>query len=100
MYGLIGRIQAVEGRRHELVEILLEGTTGMPGCLSYIVATDPDDEDGIWITEVWDSRDSHEASLLLPAVREAIERGQPLIAGFERQTVTTPMGGHGLVASD
>jgi hypothetical protein len=34
----------------------------------------------------------------LPAVREAIARGRPLIAGFDAHTVTTPVGGHGLPA--
>ena len=34
MFGLIGRMRAQPGRRDELVSILLEGTGGMPGCLS------------------------------------------------------------------
>jgi quinol monooxygenase YgiN len=25
----------------------------VPGCLSYVVADDPTDANGIWITEVW-----------------------------------------------
>jgi len=97
MYGLIGKITAVEGRRSELVEVLLESVADMPGCLSYVVALDPGDENGIWVTEVWDRRESHEASLALPGVQRAIERGRPLIGGFERRVETTPVGGHGLV---
>jgi quinol monooxygenase YgiN len=96
MYGLIGRMTAVPGRRDALVAILLEGVGGMPGCLSYVVATDPTDADAIWITEVWESQASHQASLALPAVRNAIARGRPLIAGFGPSTVTAPVGGHGL----
>lgn len=96
MYGLIGKMTAVPGERDALIEILLEGTETMPGCLSYVVAKDPSDENAIRITEVWDSRESHEASLALPAVKEAIARGRPLIAGFDEQIVTTPVGGHGL----
>ena len=75
MYGLIGKMRAVAGQRDALIAILLEGTGSMPGCLSYIVATDPADADAIWITEVWDSEASHKASLQLPAVRDAIARG-------------------------
>lgn len=41
MYGLIGRITATAGQRDALIDILLEGTSVMPGCLSYIVARDP-----------------------------------------------------------
>jgi quinol monooxygenase YgiN len=96
MYGLIGRIIAATGRRDELAAILLEGTAAMPGCRSYVVAADPDDPDSIWITEVWDSAEMHRASLELPAVREAITRGRPLIAGFADRRETVPLGGHGL----
>lgn len=41
MYGLIGKMTATPGQRDALVSILLESVTGMPGCLSYIVANDP-----------------------------------------------------------
>lgn len=98
MYGLIGKMTAVAGKRDELISILLEGVAGMPGCLSYVVAKDPADADAIWITEVWDSEESHKASLSLPSVRQAIARGKPLIAGFSNSTVTEPVGGHGLTS--
>lgn len=96
MFGLIGKISATPGQRDALASILLEGTGAMPGCLSYVVATDPDDPDAIWVTEVWDSRESHEASLALPSVQGAISRGKPLIAGFSNRVITAPLGGHGL----
>ena len=96
MYGLIGKITAVSGQRDALISILLEGTTAMPGCLSYVVASDPEHDDALWVTEVWDDQASHAASLSLPGVREAIARGRPLIAGFGDRVVTTPVGGHGL----
>lgn len=96
MYGLIGKISTVPGQRDALATILLEDTGAMPGCLSYIVATDPDDPDALWVTEVWDSRDSHRASLALPTVQAAIARGRPLIAGFEQRVETIPLGGFGL----
>jgi quinol monooxygenase YgiN len=99
MYGLIGKMTAVPGRRDELVAILLDGVGGMPGCLSYVVSTDPADGDAVWVTEAWDSAASHTASLSLPTVRAAIAKGRPLIASFGPSTVTTPVGGHGLVAA-
>jgi quinol monooxygenase YgiN len=100
MYGLIGKMTAAPGRRDELVQILLEGTTAMPGCLSYIVAADAGDEHGIWVTEVWQDQASHAASLQLPGVRAAIARGRPLIAGFSNRVETTPVGGVGLSRVD
>ena len=96
MYGLIGKMKVVSGKRDALIPILLEGLSGMPGCLSYIVAHDPTDPDAIWITEAWDSKKSHQASLSLPSVQLAISRGKPLIAGFGERFETTPVGGQGL----
>ena len=96
MYGLIGKMRTQPGQRDALIAILLGGTGSMPGCLSYIVANDPTDADAIWITEVWDREESHKASLALPAVKEAIAKGRPLIAGFDQQILTEPVGGFGL----
>jgi quinol monooxygenase YgiN len=96
MYGLIGKMRTVPGQRDAMLAILLEGTQAMPGCLSYVVAKDKTDADAIWITEVWASAESHRASLQLPAVRAAIARARPLIAGFEPGTETEPVGGVGL----
>lgn len=96
MYGLIGKMIAAPGQRDALVEILLDGTAGMPGCRSYIVAADPGDANAIWITEVWDDEASHKGSLSLPAVQAAISRARPIIAGFGERFVTTPVGGVGL----
>jgi quinol monooxygenase YgiN len=98
MYGLIGKMTAAPGKRDELIALLLEGVVDMPGCLSYIVAKDPGDANAIWITEAWDSKASHDASLSLPQVKDAIAKGKPLIAGFSDGVVTTPVGGHGLAA--
>lgn len=96
MYGLIGKFTAAEGKRDELIGYLLEGLRDMPGCLSYIVAADPDDPDAIWITEAWVDAASHKASLGLPSVQAAIQKARPIIAGMESIAQTQPVGGHGL----
>lgn len=96
MFGLIGKMIAVEGKRDELIKILLEGTKDMPGCLSYIVAKDKTDANGIWVTEVWKDEESHKASLSLPVVKNAIAKGKPLIAAFGNYTTVEPVGGKGL----
>jgi quinol monooxygenase YgiN len=96
MYGLIGKMVAAAGKRDELISLLLQGTKEMPGCLSYVIARDPADDDGIWITEVWDYKASHDASLSLPAVKKTIAAARPMIAAFNTPVVTTPVGGHGL----
>ncbi|KKB13040.1 antibiotic biosynthesis monooxygenase [Devosia geojensis] len=96
MYGLIGKMLAAPGKREELVAILMESTGEMPGCLNYIVARDSKDENAIWISEVWDSKESHAASLQIPEVRAVIARAMPIIAGFAEQFETEPVGGVGL----
>ena len=96
MYGLIGKMTAKRGRGDELAQILLQGVAGMPGCLSYVVATNPENADFVWIMEVWTNRESHAASLSLPSVRDAITKGRPLIDAMETVSETVPLGGSGL----
>ncbi|MET0271959.1 MAG: putative quinol monooxygenase [Phenylobacterium sp.] len=98
MYGLIGKMLTAPGQRDAVIAILLDGTGAMPGCLSYVVATDPTNPDAIWITEVWDSAASHHGSLELPAVQAAIAKARPMIAGFGERFETNPVGGVGLAA--
>lgn len=98
MFGLIGKIRCVAGQRDALIKILIEGTAAMPGCISYVVAKDATDPDAIWVTEVWKSREHHQASLALPSVQQAIAKGKPLIAGFGDHFETVPVGGQGLEA--
>ena len=93
MFGLIGKMRAAPGKRAELIAILGESTEAMPGCLSYIVAEDASDPDGIWITEVWNNEASHKASLQLPTVQAAIAKARPIIAGFDMSVKTNPVSG-------
>ena len=96
MYGLIVKMNAVSGQRDRLVEILLESSQPLPGNLSYVVTADPTDPNGLWITEAWDSAESHKASLKLDVVQTTIAKARPLIAGFSNRVETLPLGGHGL----
>src|ERR1700676_5394024 len=91
MYGIIA-----PGKPDEMIPILRDSAANMPGCLSYVVAKDAADENTLWITEVWDSAASHDASLSLPAVKNAIPQAKGLIAGFEKVAATTPVWGAGL----
>lgn len=96
MYGLIGRIKALPGKRAELAAVLVQNDGSMPGCLSYVVAEDGDDADALWVAEVWTDQAAHRASLALPAVQAAIAKGRPLIAAFDNRHETTVLGGIGL----
>jgi quinol monooxygenase YgiN len=99
MWGLIAKITLLLGRRDEMVEILKESAAGMAGCLICVVAKDAIYESTIWVTEVWDSMASHDASLSLPAVKNAIPRGKAIVSDFEKIAVTSPVWGAGLPAA-
>ncbi len=96
MYGLIAKMVATTGKRDDLITLLLQGTAAMPGCLSYVIARDSVDDDGIRVTEVWIDKASHDALLSLPAVQKTIAAARPMIAAFNNPVVTTPVGGQGL----
>ncbi len=96
LYGLIGKMKVVPGKRAELIAILGESSHAMPGCVLYLIAEDLADTDGIWITEVWDTKAHHDDSLKLPAVQAAIAKGRPLIAGFESRVEMHPVAGVGI----
>lgn len=91
MFGLIGKMLTTPGDRDKVAELMTAGTGSMPGCLSYVIAKDPTDDDALWITEVWVSRDAHQASLALPEVQEAIAQARPHIAGFGERFETEPV---------
>jgi quinol monooxygenase YgiN len=91
MYGLIGKFRAHPGRRDALVALMKSGTAPMPGCISYVLATDPAEPDLIWITEVWETKAHHAASVEIPAVAATIKAAMPLIAGFEMHQEVVPV---------
>jgi quinol monooxygenase YgiN len=99
MWGMIAKITLLPGRRDEMLQILEESAADMQGCLSYVVAKDATDENIVWVTEVWDKLASHDASLSLPTVKNAIPRAKAIVSNFERIAITTPAWGVGLPAT-
>jgi len=98
LYGYIGSMRTREGHRDEVIEILLGGADGLrdAGCQLYAVGSDPADADVIWVSEIWDSRELHDASLQLPETKAAIGRAMPLLTGeFTRQELNV-VGGLGV----
>lgn len=96
MYGLVVKLTVVPGKREEMIGILKEGAANLPGCFSYVVAKDSADENVLWVTEAWDSAASHDASVSLPAVQNAVTQARQIVSGFEKIAVTTPVWGVGL----
>ena len=92
MYGLIVKLTSAPGRRDELIALMGgDDSHTIPGCLSFIVAEDAVDENVLWITEVWESKASHEASLQRAPVKESLADAGTLIADFEKVATTRPV---------
>jgi quinol monooxygenase YgiN len=94
-YGYIGSMKTQPGQRDEVVAILLVGTDGLRdhGCHLYVVSVSETDEDTIWVSEVWESKEHHDASLQLPETKASISKAIPMLTGeFTRQEVTVAGG--------
>lgn len=101
-FGLHGTLKAKPGERDRLLAVLLDaanGASAMPGCRLYVVSLVPDDADAIAVTEIWDDKAAHDASLSLESVRATIARARPFIAGFGSSSSFTPVGGVGADAA-
>jgi quinol monooxygenase YgiN len=90
MYGLIGQILTATENRDAVIDALRDGSKSMPGCVSYVVAKDAARDDAIWVTEVWTDKQSHQNSLGLPQVQQAIAKARPMIIGFGTRVETIP----------
>ena len=95
MYGLIVKLTSASGRRAELIAVLGgEDSHTIAGCLSFIVGEDTDNQDVLWVTEVWESEASHQASLTLAPSKAGLPAIETLVAGYERIAVTKPVKKH------
>ena len=89
-------MRAMPGRRDELLGLLRaasENAPAMPGCRLYVVSTVPSDPDAVAVTEIWDDRAMHAASLTLDSVRDLIARARPLIAAVDPAIEFEPVAG-------
>ncbi len=98
-YAMTGKLQAQSGKRAALVDILLRASklvSTMRGCRSYIVLEDMKDETCVWVFEMWDDRELHDASLRDEKVRSLISEAMPILAGAPSGSELRVAGGHGV----
>jgi quinol monooxygenase YgiN len=97
-YGYIGSMRARNGCRDDVINILLSGADGLgaAGCQLYAVCTAAADADIVWVTEIWESAERHEASLRLPGTRAAIAKAMPMLTGEFTRLELTVVGGFGV----
>lgn len=99
MFGLFGQFTAQPGQRDALVALLLQAAEALQeleGCYLYVVNSDPNDPDAVWVTEIWRSQEDHQSSLSHEGVKRLITEGRPLIAGMGARFEVIPIGGKGL----
>jgi len=97
-FGMQVVMTAQPGKGNELASIMLKASelvSKMKGCKIYIVQVALDDSDKILITEVWESREDQQASLVNPEVRDLITTAKPIIVNMEYVQANT-VGGKGL----
>ncbi len=81
-YGYFGTMRVKPGHRDEVVATLTaQGDLAAAGCDLYAVGVSDTDKDLVWVNEIWVSKEAHDASLQLPAVKDAIARTMPLLTG-------------------
>lgn len=98
-YGLFGKLTTTAEDRETLVAILVQAADLMrnaPGCHTYIVTKDANDDSAVWVLELWSNQAAHDASLGLPGVRELISQAMPLLKGSPEGITVIPVAGKGL----
>lgn len=97
-YSLAGKFKTKPGKREEMIDILTEAANGMAdvkGCHLYIVHKDAKDENAVWVYELWDTKEDHDASLKLPGTPEMIAKAMPLIDGKPEDNELEAVSGKG-----
>ena len=96
---MTGKFTVHEGKRDALVEILLQAADVVaqyPGCHAYIVNEDVADETSVWVFEIWNDKEAHDASLKDNRVRSLIAKAMPLMNGAPDGAELRIVGGHGI----
>lgn len=97
-YGYTGTMKTKPGHRDQVVAILLSSADGLraAGCHLYTVGVSEAEPETIWVNEVWQSKEHHDASLRLPETQAAIGQAMPMLSGEFSQQELTVVGGLGL----
>jgi len=99
-YGLHGKLKAITGSNEKLTQILIDASklvSTAKGCHLYLISKDKTDNDSVWVTEVWDSKEDHDKSLNDEAVKALIFQAMPLIEGRpEKGQELEVLGGKGI----
>lgn len=100
MYLLHGKLTAKAGHSNELADILIDASkqvSTVKGCKLYVIGKDDNDAHSVYVTEIWDSKEDHDNSLKIEAVRTLIMKAMPIIDGQpQKGQELEVLGGFGL----
>jgi quinol monooxygenase YgiN len=94
--GRYAKATAKPGQGEALAAKLLEVARSLrdaPGCELYVINRSRDEQDVVWVTELWESEEHMDAAL--ERSRESIPQVLALVDGFERIDLE-PLGGVGV----
>jgi quinol monooxygenase YgiN len=79
----VGTLGVKPGHRDDVVEILVRAKPELreAGCLLYEVGVNDESPDTVFVCELWESPQAHQASLQINSVRAAIQEAMPLLSG-------------------
>ena len=96
-YGLQNKFHAIEDKKEALIAILIKASKivlALPQCHLYMLSTEKENPNCIWVTEVWDSQDDHDKALMDPHVLNLIKEALPLLSAMpEKGSVLTIIDG-------
>lgn len=84
-YLLHGKLMAKPGHRDELAAILIQASklvSAAKGANLYVVSKEETEPNAVYVTEIWDSKEDHDASLNMEGVRELIMKAMPILNGL------------------
>ncbi|WP_375210758.1 putative quinol monooxygenase [Hyphococcus sp.] len=98
MFNVLNRITCVASERERVASIIAESAQALPGCSLYAVSLDRQNENAIWVYEVWASEQHHSDSLKLDSIQQAMMAARDSITGAERifAADSFSMAGHNL----
>ncbi len=94
-FGVIAHITAKPGQRDAMLDILKGAAGTMKGNISFVLAKDGKNPDGIWVTEIWESQEAHDAVLTTDAFKATMGKATPLMASMDQNEHTWPVAGSG-----
>ncbi|MBW0114208.1 putative quinol monooxygenase [Pseudonocardia abyssalis] len=93
------RMVAQPGQGAALADTLLRVADGLrdaPGCELYVINASPDEDDTVWVTEVWADEEASDRALSGELGEVGIGDVLELLAGPPELVDLTPLGGAGL----